>query len=79
MSNISIKSGKSTSINVTTTPKNRISINTGGGVGAAGVNRLTQLYDVDATNRSNNDTIVYDAVSDKFVVEELPIINGGEF
>lgn len=64
---------------VTTTPKNRILINNRTGVGGGGVERLVQLKDVDATHLADNETIVYDEASGKFVVEELPIINGGEF
>ena len=67
-------------ITVTTTPKNRILINTFNGVGGGGgVQELVQLKDVDATHISNNETVVYDEASGKFVIEELPIINGGEF
>mgnify|MGYP003353689710 CR=1 FL=1 len=70
-----------TNINVTTTPKNRIQINTGGGgaVGGSVVDTLVELKDVDATDVNNNETVVYDGVSGKFVIKELPIINGGEF
>ena len=69
-------------INVTSTPKNRIQINTGGGVGGGGVNQvdtIVELHDVDATHLVDNETLVYNAASGKFVVEELPVINGGEF
>lgn len=75
-------------IKITTQPKNRISINISqqaqlksiGSTGkAAAVDRLAQLKDVDATDVDNNETIVYDEVSGKFVVRELPIINGGTF
>jgi hypothetical protein len=40
---------------------------------------LIELKDVDATSVDNNETIVYDEVSGKFVVKEIPIINGGTF
>lgn len=73
---------------VRTAPKNRISINTpkrsevlnlaqtsGGG----GAKALRNLQDVDATSLNNNETVVYDEARDKFVVKELPIVNGGEF
>jgi len=67
-------------ITVTTTPKNRISINnrTGGG-GASGIDTLIELKDVDATSVDNNETLVYDGVSGKFVIKKLPIISGGTF
>lgn len=76
------------SIKVTTQPKNRISINiqqksdiksvglTGKGGSAQ---YLSQLKDVDSSDIDNNETLVYDEVSEKFVVKELPIINGGTF
>ena len=38
-----------------------------------------KLKDVDATNLNNNETVVYDEASDKFVIKELPIVNGGTF
>jgi site-specific recombinase XerD len=65
-------------ITVRTTPRNRILINTLNGAGS-GVQELVQLKDVDASNIANNDTLVYNEASGKFVVEELPIINGGDF
>lgn len=78
---ITIKPRKQ-NINVTSTPKNRIEINTGGGVGGGGgnpVDTIVELKDVDASNIDNNETLVYDEGSGKFVVKEIPIINGGEF
>lgn len=77
-------------ITVTTTPKNRISINNrqrgtvktvsvGGLGGGVGIDRITELTDVDASDVDNNETLVYDEGSGKFVIRELPIINGGTF
>ena len=40
---------------------------------------LRELRDVNATSLNNNDTVVYDAASDKFIVKELPVLNGGTF
>lgn len=65
-------------INVRTAPKNRIAINTQAGA-ASGVDTLRELRDVDSSNSENNETLVYDEVSGKFVIKELPIINGGTF
>jgi hypothetical protein len=69
---------KSQHLTVTSAPKSRIMINnrTGGG---SGVQNLVQLKDVDASHLAENETLVYNEASGKFVVEELPIINGGEF
>lgn len=67
-------------ITVTTTPKNRILINTGGAGGGGGLaQQLRNLKDVDATSLDNNETVVYDEASGKFIIKELPIINGGTF
>lgn len=41
--------------------------------------QLVNLTDVDASDLDNNETLVYDDVSGKFVVKEIPIINGGTF
>lgn len=48
-------------------------------IGSAGISRLSELRDVDSTNVNNNETLVYDEASGKYVVKELPIINGGTF
>jgi len=77
-------------ITVTTTPKNRITINTqqrstvkkvsvGSSGAIGGVDTLIELRDVDASDVDNNETLVYDEVSGKFVIKQLPIINGGTF
>lgn len=73
-------------ITVRTTPKNRITINSQKQLeiktlkgSTAGPTRLRNLVDVDATSLDNNEVIVYDVVSDEFVVKELPIVNGGTF
>lgn len=46
-----------------------------------GPENLVDLKDVDASDVDNNETLVYDEVSGKFVVKDLPIsfINGGTF
>lgn len=66
-----------TKVVVNAPPKDRIEINTHGGSG--GVETLAQLRDVDATSVDNNETVVYDEVSGKFVIKTIPIINGGTF
>lgn len=43
------------------------------------INSLRGLNDVDATSLINNDTVVYDIATDKFVVKTLPNIDGGTF
>jgi ABC-type transport system involved in cytochrome bd biosynthesis fused ATPase/permease subunit len=69
-----------TKVVVNAPPKDRIEINTHGGIGAStGVESLVNLKDVDASSIDNNETVVYDEVSGKFVIKEIPIINGGTF
>lgn len=77
---ITIKPRKQ-NITVNTPAKNRIAINTGVGIGGGGtgVDTVVELKDVDASDVDNNETLVYDEVSGKFVVKIIPIINGGEF
>lgn len=43
------------------------------------VNSLTNLSDVDASSPDNNDVLVYDSSSAKYVIKELPALNGGTF
>lgn len=67
-------------ITVTSAPKNRIQINNGGGIAPGEtVDTIVELKDVDATDVDNNETLVYDEVSGKFVVKDIPIIDGGNF
>ena len=69
---------------INSTGKNRVSIDTQKRVEVKtalvpAVNKLTQLIDVDASDSDNNETLVYDADSGKYVIKALPIINGGTF
>ena len=73
---------------VISTPKNRVSINNPqrAEIRTVGITPLTTLInsfrglsDVNATSLANNNTVVYDSASDKFVVKELPVLNGGTF
>jgi hypothetical protein len=78
-------------ITVTTTPKNHISINTQQkgvvrvgstgltGAGSTAIRNLSDLLDVDSSDIDNNETLVYDEGTGKFVVKELPVLNGGTF
>lgn len=68
-------------INVTTTTKNRVMISNKGGAlgGTSGVDAFRELVDVEAGGASMNETVVYDENTGKFVVKELPIVNGGTF
>jgi hypothetical protein len=75
---ITIKPRKQ-NINVTAPAKNRIAINTGGSGGGSSIDTVVELKDVDASDVDNNETLVYDESSGKFIVREIPIINGGTF
>lgn len=70
-----------------TSPQIRVSINKQDrgtirtvGVSAPNpVDTLIKLKDVDASDVDNNETLVYDETTNKFVVKVLPIINGGSY
>ena len=79
VSKVTIGTPLSQKIVVTSAPKNRISINTGGTGGGGGAQTLRQLKDVDASHLVDGETVVYEAAEDKFVVEDLPHVDGGEF
>ena len=74
-------------VTVNSVPKNRVSINTRKvetvrsiGVAPPQSERfLSTLLDVDASDPDNNETLVYDAATGKYVVKELPVLNGGTF
>ena len=75
-------------VTVSSAPKNRISINnqTRKTVRTASVvpdvsaiNKLANLSDVNASDPDNNETLVYDAASGKYVIKTLPIVDGGIF
>ena len=72
---------------INTTGKNRVSISgskrtevkTVGISPATPTYYLESLLDVDASDSDNNETLVYDADSGKYVVKVLPVVNGGTF
>ena len=45
----------------------------------ADTGRLSTLIDVDATDPDNNETLVYDSNSQKYVVKTLPVLDGGSY
>lgn len=84
----------SSNITIRTTPKSRVSLNTGsrnkltvktgsavpgGGAPTSEIDTIRELRDVDASDLDTNETLVYDGSSGKFVVKELPLIDGGTF
>lgn len=72
-----------TSITVISKPSNKITISSTSKQIVTGANitatQLSKLTDVDATTPQNNETLVYDSATGKYVVKELPIVNGGTF
>ena len=48
-------------------------------VASASSSTLAGLTDVDATDSDNNETLVYDATSGKYVIKQLPGVDGGTF
>ena len=76
-----------TKVTVITSSKNRVSINNQQRSIIRSVSlstdpfsrNLSDLLDVDATNPDNNETLVYDAESGKYILKPLPNIDGGTF
>lgn len=48
-------------------------------VASASSSTLAGLTDVDASDPDNNETVVYDSTSGKYVVKALPVVDGGTF
>lgn len=75
-----------TKVVVRSSAPNRISINNQQsktvktvGIASASTNKLESLTDVDASNPDNNETLVYDSSSGKYVIKQLPGVDGGTF
>lgn len=75
-----------TKVVVRSSSPNRISINNQQrqtvktvAIASASTNRLESLVDVDASDPDNNETLVYDASSGKYVIKPLPAVDGGTF
>jgi hypothetical protein len=73
-------------VTVVSPGKNRISINNQDrkqirtiGIIPDNATTLAGLNDVDASDPDNNETLVYDEATGKYVVKTLPIITGGTF
>lgn len=66
-----------TSTKVTVNQRRSATVRSMGVSGGAEV--LSQLHDVEMTNAENGNVLVYDASRGKFVLQELPNIDGGTF
>lgn len=71
---------------VNSNPKDRISINSQNRTSVRTIamtpknyNKLSDLADVDASNADDKETLVYDAATGKYVIKELPGVDGGIF
>jgi hypothetical protein len=70
-----------------TTPQIRVSVNaqkrtTVRTVGIAALTNeisLSRLSDVDASDPDNNETLVYNSVTQKYEIKTLPILDGGSY
>lgn len=74
----------STKVTINSSSPYRVSINnqqpkTIRSVGIAPASSFATLSDVNASDPDNNETIVYDAASGKYVVKTLPSLDGGTF
>lgn len=74
----------STKVTVNSSSPYRVTINnqqqkTVRSIAVGSVTNLASLTDVDASDADNNETIVYDSASGKYVVKTLPSLDGGTF
>lgn len=75
-----------TKVTVHSSPSTLVSINQNKvdtvktiGIMGTGVNRIANMIDVDMLGSSTNDTLVYNSNTGIFVVQTLPVIDGGTF
>lgn len=65
-------------IRVSVSNQNRTTVRT---VGVAAKTRfkLNEMEDIDASDPDNNETLVYDSSTNKYVVKTLPALDGGTY
>lgn len=75
-----------TKVLINSTTPNRVSVNNQQratirtvAVAAVGLDMLSELSDVDASDPDNNETLVYDGTLNKYVIKTLPVVDGGNF
>lgn len=71
-------------VTVNSSPVNRIAINSQKRdvirtVAITPTSTLVGLTDVDATSLDNNEVLVYDSNSGKFIIKVMPVVDGGSF
>lgn len=66
-------------IKVSINNQNRRTIRTVGVSALAQTAKLSGLTDVDASDPNNNETLVYDSSTQKYVVKTLPVLDGGSY
>lgn len=66
-------------IKVSINNQNRTTIRTVGVSALAQTAKLVDLVDVDASDSDNNETLVYDSATQKYVIKALPVIDGGSY
>lgn len=66
-------------IKVSINNQNRTTVRTVGVSALAQTAKLVDLIDVDASDSDNNETLVYDSATQKYVVKALPVIDGGSY
>lgn len=69
-----VRSSSPSRVSITSTQQKNIKTVS---VGAA--TKLTNLFDVDTSDADNNETLVYDATLNKYVIKTLPVVDGGSF
>lgn len=66
-------------IKVSINNQNRKTVRTVGVSALAQTAKLSGLSDVDASDPNNNETLVYDSATQKYVVKTLPVLDGGTY
>lgn len=66
-------------IKVSINGQKRTTVRTVGVSAFAQTTKLADLVDVDSSDPDNNETLVYDSATQKYVVKILPVIDGGAY
>lgn len=66
-------------IKVSINGQKRTTVRTVGISSLAQTGKLSRLVDVDATDPDNNETLVFDASEQRYVIKTLPVVDGGSY